>query len=549
MAQTVDTGGPFPLPGGLSTGGAVAMSSGGWLFAAWREHVYGQGDQIAGTVVPPGAAAIAAQQAGGGTPALAADGASSSVMSMGGAAGNEGSPSGFSPFAVPPGTAMVSSGPAQIAARLDGTAAMAFWAQSTYTEGHGDVMVSLRPPGGTFVPWNVASGALVPEMYVPPAVGVTSDGRVVVAWVSGNPNGFGPGTIAATVGDPTHGFAAPTVLSTAGVPAEQPQIATDGHGHAVIVWQEDAPNSVGGTIRAALLPAGSAIGASLTVPGADALVRDPRVGMSAQGRIEIAFDQLATSDSAWGVPTVVSADFGGAFSAPLAPGGDVPDTGQVSLAVDPTGEALLAWNRELPGPTSATAPEAAFQDASGNWDAGEDLYLPCPTQPTSILGITLADGGLAGALIDTQSAVVITTGRPSGSSSRVCGGPPPPAASFGLPSTATTPPPGAGRAPATTGHPGYPTLTVSARALRHGTRTLLLRVRCSSDCRVAARIWANAISVAHAQGHARSRRLLLLSVKLTPRVLRKALRISLHATAASDASTSAQQTVSLRGLR
>jgi hypothetical protein len=154
---------------------------------------------------------------------------------------------------------------------------------------------------------------------------------------------------------------APVNLSEEGQAAGRPQVAFDGQGNAVAVWNgNDGANEY--LVQAAFRPAGGAwqTPVRLSLYGQEA--REPSVAFDGQG------NAVAVWEAYNGVTFVVEAAFrpvGGAWQAPvyLSPE-EIPGTAHPQVAFDEQGDAIAVWNRG--GPFGGDV-QAAFRPVGRVW--------------------------------------------------------------------------------------------------------------------------------------------------------------------------------------
>ncbi len=373
------------------------------------------------------------------------------------------------------------------------------------------IAVSLRSPGGEFGPLRQVSPDFASQPAYERATAVTSDGRVVIAWTQYTSRPFWSDLRVVTVA--ADGTASPVqVLSDPEKSAVQPEIAVDGRGRAVVLWQErrrPQPNAdgtystgVNGTLKAASLDRSPALSEPFVVPGAEARTDYGRVGMTAEGEVTFAFTR-SESDIRIGVPHVVTGPLGGPYTRPYPVAGYY-GADEIELAVGPDGQALVSW-RLFGFPST---PEVARRSASGRWQSPQDLRLPCGPGGFAS-GLEVSPDGRGGAFlftaIDSAYRYEVTTdydsllpgtrlcGRPTSSFSNPYPDPPPggdpvipPVSPGALPDVVggATGDSSGDDAPRLDGAP--PGLTMRGPALRG--RRVALRVGCDEACSLKVRL-------------------------------------------------------------
>lgn len=254
------------------------------------------------------------------------------------------------------------------------------------------VKVAFRPAGGSFSAPVTISDPLPMQPQYDRDSAVTSDGRAVVAWIE-QPSGQLPRLRAAS-GSQSSGFSTPVPLSDPTLLAEGAEVAADGEGRAVIVWTERMPEARYGRVRMSLVQSGQAPSPAQNVPFADESSSEGNVGVSAAGEVLVAYVRRtpSTSESGPGVPHVVTAPFGGGFSAPEPLGGIIAGS-KIDLAVAPDGQAIAAWEH-FGNPSGL---ETARRGTSGGFGQQQDLRHGCGNGYRSSLAI--GPGGEAAATV------------------------------------------------------------------------------------------------------------------------------------------------------
>jgi hypothetical protein len=166
-------------------------------------------------------------------------------------------------------------------------------------------------------------------------------------------------------------FAAPLDLSATGHNAADPQVAFDGSGNALAVW--DRSNGTSSIVQGAFRPATGTFAAPVDISVAGVAGRDafdPQVAFDATG------NALAVWERSNGTNQIVQAAFrpaGGAFAAPVdlsASGLGGEDARFPQVAFDASGNALVVWERS--NGTNEVV-QSAFRPAGGAFAASVDL--------------------------------------------------------------------------------------------------------------------------------------------------------------------------------
>ena len=133
---------------------------------------------------------------------------------------------------------------------------------------------------------------------------------------------------------------APQDLSAAGQTAYDPQVAVDGRGNAIAVWQRfDGTNFI---VQAAVRAAGGSFGAPQDLSAAGQTAYDPQVAVDGRG------NAIAVWSASDGTNFIVQAAVraaGGSFGAPQDLSAAGRDAGFPQVAVDGRGNAIAVWSR------------------------------------------------------------------------------------------------------------------------------------------------------------------------------------------------------------
>lgn len=288
-------------------------------------------------------------------------------------------------------------------------------------DGNPIIRVARRAAGGSFgAPVDVS---LADRSSSSPEVALAPSGEAIVVWRSTD----GPETLAmASIAPPGGDFGAPIELSARGTRSARAGVAMDAAGNAIAVWERD------GVIRARIRPAGGSFGSTidLTAPG---MASGPTVAMNAGGDAIVAWSRsdganrivqarmrpaggafgptddaisspgedadgaTAALDAAGGAIVAwsrsdganervqaASAPAGGSFGAPvdLSPSGG--DAFSPALAIDPAGDAVVAWSTET-GPDQIV--QAARRPSGGGFALPVDVSAPTGRSTDVVIGI------------------------------------------------------------------------------------------------------------------------------------------------------------------
>ncbi|HEY6836643.1 MAG TPA: PASTA domain-containing protein [Gaiellaceae bacterium] len=223
------------------------------------------------------------------------------------------------------------------------------------------VQASIRAGGAWSAPQNLSSPGQDAEF---PQVAFGPNGNAAAVWQSFNGSNF----VAQSAVRSSDGgrWGAPQDLSAPGKDAKNPQVAMDGAGNALAVWERfDGANWI---IQAAGRPPEGTWSSpeDLSAPGQDA--HEPEVAVDGYGN---AWAIWSRSNGAHDVIQAAERPFGRGWGAAedLSAAGhsaDVP-----LLVLDPVGDAIAVWRRSDDGSNGIA--QAALRPANGNWGAIRDL--------------------------------------------------------------------------------------------------------------------------------------------------------------------------------
>ena len=197
------------------------------------------------------------------------------------------------------------------------------------------VQAAARAAGGSFGAPQDLSAAGQNASF--PEVAVDGQGNAIAVWRRFDGTNFIVQAAARAAGG---SFGAPQDLSAAGQKAGFPEVAVDGQGNAIAVWQRfDGTNFI---VQAAARAAGGSFGAPQDLSAAGQTANDPQVAVDGQD------NAIAVWSRSNGTNTIVQAAAraaGGSFGAPQ----DLSATGQDAhvpeVAVDGQGNAIAVWSR------------------------------------------------------------------------------------------------------------------------------------------------------------------------------------------------------------
>ena len=156
-------------------------------------------------------------------------------------------------------------------------------------------------------------------------------------------------------------WSAPQVLSVPGDNVDQPQVAMDGGGDAVVVWRHvSGPATVQAVSRAADDP-WSGWGAPQNLLVTASPVANPQVSANADGDVAVVWEQ-ATATAVMASVRPASAGATAAFPAAAELASGASAEAGPAVAVDPAGNAVAAWREDG---ASTSAVRATAWDAAG----------------------------------------------------------------------------------------------------------------------------------------------------------------------------------------
>lgn len=215
------------------------------------------------------------------------------------------------------------------------------------------VRAAVRPADGRWQPMETLS-----RLGLNPEVTVDTRGEALAAWE-------GQSGVEAAIRPVGGGWLAPQTVGTPrGEEPQEPQLASDASGDAIVVAPLQAHGRGSTGIEAAVRAAGGAFSPPQTISDHREKALDPRIAMNSRGDAIVAWDVQ--------VPTgcLIRAAFrpaGGAWDAPrTVPDGREFCRGRHGVAIDEHGNAIVAWIA-MRGSTMLV--KTAGRDAKGRWSA------------------------------------------------------------------------------------------------------------------------------------------------------------------------------------
>ena len=197
------------------------------------------------------------------------------------------------------------------------------------------VQAAARAAGGSFGAPQDLSAAGQKASF--PEVSVDGQGNAIAVWRRFDGTNFIVQAAARAAGG---SFGAPQDLSAAGQKAGFPEVAVDGQGNAIVVWQRfDGTNFI---VQAAARAAGGSFGAPQDLSAAGQTANDPQVAVDGQD------NAIAVWSRSNGTNFIVQAAAraaGGSFGAPQDLSAAGQDAHVPEAAVDGQGNAIAVWSR------------------------------------------------------------------------------------------------------------------------------------------------------------------------------------------------------------
>ena len=197
------------------------------------------------------------------------------------------------------------------------------------------VQAAARAAGGSFGAPQDLSAAGQKASF--PEVAVDGQGNAIAVWRRFDGTNFIVQAAARAAGG---SFGAPQDLSAAGQKAGFPEVAVDGQGNAIVVWQRfDGTNFI---VQAAARAAGGSFGAPQDLSAAGQTANDPQVAVDGQD------NAIAVWSRSNGTNFIVQAAAraaGGSFGAPQDLSAAGQDAHVPEAAVDGQGNAIAVWSR------------------------------------------------------------------------------------------------------------------------------------------------------------------------------------------------------------
>ena len=215
------------------------------------------------------------------------------------------------------------------------------------------IRATMRPADGRWQPAETLS-----RMGLNPEVTADARGEAIATWE-------GRSDVEASIKPVGGGWLAPQTVGTPrGEEPEEPQVASDASGDAIVVAPRQAHRRESTGIEAAARPAGGVFTPPQTISHHRENALDPRIAMNSRGDAIVAWDvegptgcliraAFRSPGGAWGATRTIS-------------GGHVFCRGNHTVAIDERGDAIVAW---VAMRDSTMLVKTARRDANGRWSA------------------------------------------------------------------------------------------------------------------------------------------------------------------------------------
>jgi hypothetical protein len=212
------------------------------------------------------------------------------------------------------------------------------------------VQAAFRPAGGAFGATQTLSSPAAPANQ--PDVAINRSGAAVVVWLLGD--GFRDVVQAAR--RPAGGTFGPIeALSDPTLDADAPSVALDANANTTVLWVQESNSTQ--RIASAYAPVAGLFGRVTSLSPASQIAFDPRVGVDATGRATALWSQGPVPGSPGTKQIVTTSGSRGGFGArQVLSASRQNDQLQAVLAVNPAGRAVAAWtNSPITGATPLLA--------------------------------------------------------------------------------------------------------------------------------------------------------------------------------------------------
>lgn len=223
------------------------------------------------------------------------------------------------------------------------------------------IQSSFRPFAGE---WEAPVPLSAEESFVPQAA-MDARGDATAVWMHFDGSHY----VVESAYRPEQGeWGSPTRVSQPGEEGGNPHVAIDAKGDSLVAWRgEDEGQEF---VRAAYRPAGGSWGGPANVSVAGEQVEQLRVAVDPDGNAIVAWAGNTGKEGGFGIVHAAFKSVGGGWETPTALSADGGNGFPSDVVFDTGGNAALVWQR-WDGTTNLV--QAAYRPAGGEWEAAADL--------------------------------------------------------------------------------------------------------------------------------------------------------------------------------
>jgi|CZKG01.1.fsa_nt_gi hypothetical protein len=262
----------------------------------------------------------------------------------------------------------------------------------------GTIQTAYKPANGSWQAPQDLSGS----ESLTPVMAVDSQGDATAVWMHFDGSRY----VVQTAFRPTgEAWQAPSTLSQNGEEGGNPYIALDAHGDTMVVWTGHPEET--SVVRVAYRPAGEAWQAPITLPGEEHEAQGPRVALDPHGDAIVAWESSSKNIGSY---TRVRASYrpaGGSWETPTTLSQDGANAYPSRAAFDQAGNAVLMWERS-DGTEDVVQADYRPAGAESEWEA--PASLSAEGQRSSEADVVLDAEGEAPAAQGDATAIWITNG-------------------------------------------------------------------------------------------------------------------------------------------
>jgi hypothetical protein len=228
-------------------------------------------------------------------------------------------------------------------------------------KGAGVIETAFRPFGGS---WE-APVPLSPDESFTPQAAMDARGDTTVVWMHLD----GPHYVVESAYRPEGGeWESPTLVSQPGEEGGNPHVALDAAGDSLVAWRgEDEGKEFA---RAAYRPAGGSWGAATDVSAEGEAVEAVRAAVDPNGNAIVAWAGSGSEEGGYEIVSAAYKTTDGSWEAPVELSANGGNSFPSDVVFDTGGNAALVWQRQ--DDTSSTV-QAAYKPAGEEWEASVDL--------------------------------------------------------------------------------------------------------------------------------------------------------------------------------